>query len=270
MGYTTSTVHGIDVPDSAEANNVPEDLQKIVDVLETGSLIKRLSGSTISGLTNAQKPAGLVVYNTTTNKLQISNGSTFANIDASLLPLAGGTMTGNIAMGGSNKVTGLAAATTNGDAVRYNEFNATKTTVDGLGTWQAWTPTLAVGSGTVTASATANECRYTQIGKTVHGIGHMNVTAATGSAAIRIPLPVTPTSTSAIARRVGSVQFFADGKVGQYFLEQAQNQTYCAAVAGFDIGATAIFLTATDVASFVSQYGAGDTFLAWNFTYEAA
>ncbi len=81
MGYTTSTVHGIEVPDSAEANNVPEDIGKVVTALEAGSLVKRLTGAQISALTAPQKPAGLVVYNTTTSKLQISNGTSFADID---------------------------------------------------------------------------------------------------------------------------------------------------------------------------------------------
>ncbi len=80
MGYTTSTVHGIEVPDSAEANNVPEDIGKVVTALEAGSIVKRLTSAQISALTAPQKPAGLVVYNTTTNKLQISNGTNFANI----------------------------------------------------------------------------------------------------------------------------------------------------------------------------------------------
>jgi hypothetical protein len=41
------------------------------------------------------------------------------------LSLSGGTMSGNIAMG-SNKVTGLAAASANGDAVRYEQLNVGK------------------------------------------------------------------------------------------------------------------------------------------------
>jgi hypothetical protein len=44
-------------------------------------------------------------------------------LSSTYLALSGGTMSGNIAMGG-NKVTGLGAATSNGQAVRYEEFQA--------------------------------------------------------------------------------------------------------------------------------------------------
>jgi hypothetical protein len=44
------------------------------------------------------------------------------------LPLSGGTMTGSVAMG-VNKITGLAAATANGDAVRYEQLDVTQTDV---------------------------------------------------------------------------------------------------------------------------------------------
>ena len=130
MGYTTSTVHGIEVPDSSETNDVPEDIGKVVTALEGGSIVRRLTSAAIAALTAPEKPAGLVVYNTTTGKLQISDGTNFANLDAAAvaaqstadaaLPKSGGTMSGAIAMG-SNKVTGLAAASTNGDAVRYEQ-----------------------------------------------------------------------------------------------------------------------------------------------------
>ena len=123
MGYTTSTVHGIEVPDSAEANNVPEDIGKVVTALEAGSLVKRLTGAAIAALTAPQKPAGLVVYNTTTNKLQISDGTNFANVDAAALLRAGGTMSGAIAMG-SNKITGLAKGTANGDAIARQQVQS--------------------------------------------------------------------------------------------------------------------------------------------------
>jgi hypothetical protein len=78
MGYTTSTVHGIEVPNSSEANDVPEDIGKVVTALEGGSLVKRLTSAQIAALSSPQKPSGLVVFNTTTGKLQISDGTNFA------------------------------------------------------------------------------------------------------------------------------------------------------------------------------------------------
>ncbi len=80
MGYTTSTVHGIEVPDSAEANNVPEDIGKVVTALEAGSLVKRLTSAQIAALTAPQKPSGLVVFNTTAGVLQVSDGTNFRDL----------------------------------------------------------------------------------------------------------------------------------------------------------------------------------------------
>jgi hypothetical protein len=96
MGYTTSTVHGIEVPDSAEANNVPEDVQKVVTALEGGSLVKRLTSAQIAALTSPQKPAGLVVYNTTTARLQISDGTNFADIELAAAVYAIGVRTSSV------------------------------------------------------------------------------------------------------------------------------------------------------------------------------
>jgi hypothetical protein len=81
MGYTASTVHGIEVPDSAEANNVPEDIGKVVTALEAGSIVKRLTSAQIAALTSPQKPAGLYVHNTTTGKLMVSDGTNVNNVD---------------------------------------------------------------------------------------------------------------------------------------------------------------------------------------------
>ena len=84
MGYTTSTVHGIQVPDSSQANNIPNDLGLVVTALEGGSIIRRLSQAQIDALTGPQKPAGVEVYNTTANVLQVSDGSAFRNIPRAL------------------------------------------------------------------------------------------------------------------------------------------------------------------------------------------
>lgn len=102
MGYTTSTVHGIEVPDSAEANNVPEDIGKVVTALEAGSIVKRLTGAAIAALTAPQKPAGLVVYNTTTNVLQISDGTNFKDIPAITATGVWAAWTPSLTASGSN------------------------------------------------------------------------------------------------------------------------------------------------------------------------
>ena len=80
MGYTTSTVHGIQVPDSSQANNIPNDLGLVVTALESGSLVKRLTAAQISALTAPQKPAGLVVFNTTAGVMQVSDGTNFRDV----------------------------------------------------------------------------------------------------------------------------------------------------------------------------------------------
>jgi hypothetical protein len=120
----TTTVMALPFPEGSDANDVPADMQALAERLDEAPGIESLTSAEISALAAGQKPAGRVVYNSTTSKLQVSNGSTFANIDAAALLLAGGTMAGNIAMG-SNKVTGLAAASANGDAVRYEQLVAT-------------------------------------------------------------------------------------------------------------------------------------------------
>ena len=68
-----------------------------------------------------------------------------------LLPLSGGTMTGAIAMG-SQKLTGLAAGTANGDSVRWEQVNArTKHVVVPIGAVSASQNNyLIVSSGVIT------------------------------------------------------------------------------------------------------------------------
>ena len=146
--------------------------------------------------------------------------------DALLLPKAGGTMSGPIAMG-SQKVTGLAAGTANGDAVRYEQAlllaggtMAGKITLDGdpssalhaapkqyvdalgssLGVYLDWTPALTA-SGTNPTNWTGSG-RYQKIGKHVTGWGKLVAASGftTGSGTWRIPLPVAPRQTTAYPR----------------------------------------------------------------------
>jgi len=125
-------VNGLNaLPIGATANNVPSHIQLLKDDLNGGSIIRRLTGAQIAALSAPEKVAGVVVYNTTTGTLQVYNGSAFVDLDAAALaaqstanaalPKSGGTMSGAIAMG-SQKITGLAAGSANGDAVRYEQL----------------------------------------------------------------------------------------------------------------------------------------------------
>lgn len=86
----------------------------------------------------------------------------FETLNNSYLPLAGGTMAGAIAMA-SSKITGLAAGTTNGDALRYEQLVGVYLLLAG-GTMAG---NIAMGGNKVTglAAATANgdAVRYEQM-----------------------------------------------------------------------------------------------------------
>lgn len=178
----STAVFGLTMPSADGSDNFSADLWRDLaqDVEDKSPGITPMTTTTRTGLTGGDKYNGRVVYDTTLNKLFVSDGTNWHEVTQAALPLAGGTMTGNIAMGGTNKVTGLAAATTNGDAVRYEQIST-------LGNWQAWTPSWVSGT-----SATVTSARYSQIGKTVHW--SMNVSAASGGD-LDFTLPVTAAST---------------------------------------------------------------------------
>ena len=298
----TTTVMALPYPEGSDANDVPADMQALAERLDEAPGIESLTSAEISALAAGEKPAGRVVYNSTTSKLQVSNGTTFANIDAAALLLAGGTMAGAIAMG-SNKITGLAAGTTAGDAVRYEQalllaggtmagnINANGNKVTGLaaastngdavryeqltalGVYSDWTPTLTASSSNPTASATSGENRYTQIGDKVTGVGYMQVTAA-GSGTIRIPLPVAPRSSSASWTVVGEWLLVTGAgtatETGQIIKVASQNYCHARRVPDYVntvLGQPTQDLTHSRLGDFVS---AGTTYLTWQFDYEAA
>ena len=192
----TTTVLAMPFPEGSDANDVPADIQALAERIDEVPGIESLTSAKISGLAAGEKPAGRVVYNSTTSKLQVSNGTTFADIDAAALLKAGGTMSGAIAMG-SNKVTGLAAGTTAGDAVRYEQaLLLAGGTMAGA---------IAMGGSKVTglAAATANgdAVRYEQItpkldsARVTSGVW-AGTTDASGDATIT--LPTSPTGNWAV------------------------------------------------------------------------
>ena len=76
-------VNGLNaLPIGATGNNIPAHIQLLKDDLNGGSIIRRLTGAQIAALTGAQKAAGVLVYNTTTDRLQVSNGSAWVDVGA--------------------------------------------------------------------------------------------------------------------------------------------------------------------------------------------
>ena len=79
-----STIHGITTPDGGDDNDSVAAITAVISALEGGSIIRRLSQAQIDALTGPQKPAGLVVHNTTAQVQQVSDGSAFRNIPRAL------------------------------------------------------------------------------------------------------------------------------------------------------------------------------------------
>ena len=81
-------------------------------------------------------------YDSAWSSLTVSDITDFATTLANYLLLAGGTMTGNIAMG-SHKITGLAAGSNNGDALRYEQL---------VGVYQLLGQSLLLAGGTMSGA----------------------------------------------------------------------------------------------------------------------
>jgi len=159
-----SGVAELDASGKVPASQLPSYVDDIVEgYLYNGALYEEAAHTTeITG------EAGKIYVDLGTNKTYRWSGSAFVEISESLalgetsstayrgdlgkeahdtaaaaLPKAGGTMTGAIAMGG-NKITGLAAGSSNGDAVRYEQL----------------TGLIKTATGTIGTSATSAEVSY--------------------------------------------------------------------------------------------------------------
>ena len=118
-----------------------------------------------------------------------------ASSAGSFLPLAGGTMTGNIAMSGTQKLTGLAAGSANGDSVRFEQSPQSLLSAKGglISASAANTPSvLTVGSNGQVLTSNSNTTTGLQWGSallrsylagcalsTAGGSGTMSIAAGT-------------------------------------------------------------------------------------------
>lgn len=76
-----TTTKGFPYPEGTDAVDVAGDIQALAEFLDDIPGIQSYTSTQISGLAAGAKWAGRVVWNSTTSKLQVSNGSTFSDVD---------------------------------------------------------------------------------------------------------------------------------------------------------------------------------------------
>ena len=108
-----NTTKGYPYPEGSDAVDVPGDLQALADAVDASPGVTSYTSTQIAALTAGEKWAGRVIWNSTSGKLQVSNGSTFTDVDTS------------VALSSSTPQTlGTAAAGTSSDASRADHRHA--------------------------------------------------------------------------------------------------------------------------------------------------
>lgn len=95
----TTTTKGYPYPEGSDANDVPGDMQALAEACDDSPGITSLTSAEIAALSAGMKWAGRVVWNSTTSKLQVSNGSSFSDVILDLsayATLASPTFTGTL------------------------------------------------------------------------------------------------------------------------------------------------------------------------------
>lgn len=144
-----NTTKGYPYPEDTDAADVPADVQLLAEAVDAAPGIASLTQAQIDALSAGEKWAGRVVWNQTSNKLQRSNGSTFADMPttADVAVLSNDTPAS----------TGTAAAGTGSTAARSDHVHA-------IGASPALT-------GTPTAPTAAADTNTTQIATTAFVVG---------------------------------------------------------------------------------------------------
>ena len=82
MADTTSK--GFPYPEGADAVDVAGDIQALAEAVDDMPGVQSYTAAQITALSAGQRWAGRVVWNSTASKLQVSNGSTFTDVDTTL------------------------------------------------------------------------------------------------------------------------------------------------------------------------------------------
>lgn len=79
-----NTSKGYPYPSGSDDVDVPGDIQALADAVDLTPGIRSYTSTQIAGLAAGDKWAGRVVWNSTTSKLQVSDGSTFSDVDTTV------------------------------------------------------------------------------------------------------------------------------------------------------------------------------------------
>ena len=79
-----TTTKGFPYPEGPDAVDVAGDIQALAEAVDDMPGVQSYTGAEITALTAGEKWAGRIVWNSTTGKLQVSNGSAFSDVDTSL------------------------------------------------------------------------------------------------------------------------------------------------------------------------------------------
>ena len=139
-----------------------------------------------------------------------SFNSTITTSIAAKLPLAGGTMTGAIAMG-SNKVTGLDSGTASGDAVNKGQLDTMLPLAGGT-----MTGNIAVGSNVITSSANPSDDTHLARKAYVDSILGSATSAATSASAASTSATNAASSATAAASSATSASSSATSAAASY------------------------------------------------------
>jgi|694.fasta_scaffold03440_24 hypothetical protein len=91
-----TTTKGYPYPEGTDPVDIPGDVQALADAVDAAPGITSYTSTQISGLAAGAKWAGRVVWNSTTGKLQVSNGSTFSDVDAAVTPAGIGAIANSL------------------------------------------------------------------------------------------------------------------------------------------------------------------------------
>jgi len=139
-----------------------------------------------------------------------SFNSTITTSIAAKLPLAGGTMTGAIAMG-SNKVTGLDSGTASGDAVNKGQLDTMLPLAGGT-----MTGNIAIGSNVITSSANPSDDTHLARKAYVDSILGSATSAATSASAASTSATNAASSATAAASSATSASSSATSAAASY------------------------------------------------------